>query len=211
MPENIPAPLSSGLSWRDRVVKRTFDLLFSLLGIALTGWLVLFAYAAASLDTRQNGLFRQSRVGRHGRLFTVLKLRTMRGGRGGGSTVTAAGDPRITRLGAWLRKTKVDELPQLVNILLGQMSFVGPRPDVPGYADRLEGEDRIMLTVRPGITGPATLKYRDEERLLAARADPVHYNDTVIYPDKVQINRSYVREYSFRKDLRYLFQTLAGQ
>jgi lipopolysaccharide/colanic/teichoic acid biosynthesis glycosyltransferase len=104
----------------------------------------------------------------------------------------------------------LDELPQLLNILLGHMSFVGPRPDVPGYADRLEGEDRVILTVRPGLTGPATLKYRNEEDLLARSDDPAKYNDEVIYPDKVRINRAYVLDYSFAKDMRYLLQTLVG-
>ena len=127
------------------------------------------------------------------------------------TTITASGDPRITRVGGLLRKSKLDELPQLFNILLGHMSFVGPRPDVPGYADRLEGEDRVILTVRPGITGPATLKYRNEEDLLASCDDPEKYNDQVIYPDKVRINRMYVLEYSFSKDVGYLLQTLIGR
>lgn len=203
--------VSGGLSLRHRILKRMFDIVFSIMGIGLTWWILLLAYAAASIDTGQSGLFRQKRVGRYGRSFTVLKLRTMRSGHGGGTTITTAGDPRITRLGAFFRKTKLDELPQLVNILLGQMSFVGPRPDVPGYADRLVGEDRVILTVRPGMTGPATLKYRNEEQLLAESDDPVKYNDEVIYPDKVRINREYVLEYSFVKDVKYLIQTMGGK
>jgi lipopolysaccharide/colanic/teichoic acid biosynthesis glycosyltransferase len=199
------------LPWWARGLKRTFDLGLAVVGLALTWWLMLLAYAAACIDTRQGGLFTQQRVGRHGRLFTILKIRTMRHDPACARTVTVAGDPRVTRLGAVLRRTKIDELPQLVNILLGQMSFVGPRPDVPGYADRLQGDDRIILAVRPGITGPATLKYRNEERLLAADPDPLKLHDEVIYRDKVRLNGAYVREYTFRKDIQYILQTLMGK
>jgi len=108
------------------------------------------------------------------------------------------------------RKTKLDELPQLIHVLLGQMSFVGPRPDVPGYADKLEGDDRIVLTVRPGITGPATLKYRDEESLLAAQEDPEPYNNEILWPDKVRLNREYVENWSFWRDLYYIGRTVLG-
>jgi hypothetical protein len=117
-------------------------------------------------------------------------------------------DPRITRIGRLLRKTKLDELPQLVHVLFGQMSFVGPRPDVPGYADKLKGEDRVILSVRPGITGPATLKYRDEEALLAAQDDPERYNNEVLWPDKVRLNRQYVQNWSFWTDIRLILKTL---
>jgi len=126
------------------------------------------------------------------------------------TSVTTNTDPRITRLGAFFRKAKIDELPQLINVLLGQMSFVGPRPDVPGFADRLQGEERIVLSVRPGITGPATLKYRNEEEILAQQDDPERYNREVIYPDKVKINVEYVRSYSFWRDLRYIGRTVFG-
>ena len=126
----------------------------------------------------------------------------------GGSTVTTANDARITPLGAKLRRYKLDELPQLWNVLKGDMSFVGPRPDVPGYMDRLEGEDRELLQLRPGITGPATLKYRDEEQLLAAQDDPQVYNDTVIWPDKVAINRTYLQNWSLMNDLRLIKKTV---
>jgi lipopolysaccharide/colanic/teichoic acid biosynthesis glycosyltransferase len=113
-------------------------------------------------------------------------------------------------LGRFWRKTKIDELPQLINVLKGDMSFVGPRPDVPGYADKLEGEDRIVLSVRPGITGPATLKYRDEEALLAGQKDPERYNNEVIWPDKVRINKEYIKSYSFKNDLVYIAKTIFG-
>jgi lipopolysaccharide/colanic/teichoic acid biosynthesis glycosyltransferase len=126
------------------------------------------------------------------------------------TTITAENDPRITRLGALFRKTKIDELPQLWNVLLGQMSFVGPRPDVPGYADKLTGEQRVVLSIRPGITGPATLKYKNEEALLAAQNDPKKFNDEVIFPDKVKVNMEYIYYYSFKRDIRYILQTLFG-
>ena len=154
-------------------------------------------------------LFRQKRVGKDGELFTMVKFRSMSVAHGG-SSVSVAGESRITPLGAKLRKYKLDELPELWNVLVGDMSFVGPRPDVPGYADKLVGEDRVILKLRPGITGPASLKYRNEEELLAGVDDPQIYNDTVIFPDKVRINKEYYYNWSFRKDIRYIFQTVFG-
>jgi lipopolysaccharide/colanic/teichoic acid biosynthesis glycosyltransferase len=204
-------PRFVGLRWDQRALKRGFDIVVSIIGLCLTWWIILLGIVAATIDTRQNGLFMQHRIGRYGRLFTALKLRTMRSSTSVSTTVTVSGDPRITRLGAFFRWTKLDELPQLLNVLIGQMSFVGPRPDVPGYADKLTGQDRIILAVRPGITGPATLEYRHEEEMLAASDDPVRLNSEVIYPDKVRINRLYVMEYSFVKDLWYLLQTLLGR
>jgi len=126
------------------------------------------------------------------------------------STVTTKDDKRITRSGAFFRKTKIDELPQLFNVLFGTMSFVGPRPDVPGFADTLEGEDRVILTLRPGITGPASLKYKDEEALLAKQKDPESYNREVIWPDKVKINKAYIKDWTFKKDIEYLIKTVLG-
>ena len=191
-------------------LKRAFDLLLALLGLLVSGWLIVLAWAAATVDTGRNGFFRQIRVGRNGRLFRLIKIRTMRDDAALTTTVTTKDDPRVTPLGQWLRRTKVDELPQLVNVLLGDMSFVGPRPDVPGFADALEGDDRIVLSVRPGMTGPATLKYRDEEELLAVQADPEAYNRQVLFPDKVRINREYVQNYRFLRDLKYIAQTVLG-
>lgn len=198
--------LSSGQSF----FKRTFDFLVALAGLLAVWWLVLAAFLAASLDTRSNGFFIQRRVGKDGKMFRVVKIKTMRPDSKTTTTVTRAGDPRITPLGRFFRKTKIDELPQLWNVLLGQMSFVGPRPDVPGYADKLTGEERAVLSLRPGITGPATLKYRDEETILASQDDPERYNKEVIYPDKVKINLQYIREWSFLGDLRYIVQTVIG-
>jgi len=140
----------------------------------------------------------------------VIKLRTMHSVAGGGTTVTTAGDARITPIGRFLRRYKLDELPQLINVLRGDMSLVGPRPDVAGFADMLTGSDRMILSVRPGITGPATLKYRNEEELLASVSDPEAYNRNVIWPDKVRINREYVQHFRLRDDLRYIWLTIFG-
>ena len=205
MSEPVP---SVGLTATDRLLKRGFDLVFAVLGLLLTGWLIVLAYILATVDTRKNGFFRQERVGKDGQLFKVIKIRTMRDIPDVQTTVTRSGDPRITRLGRLWRSTKIDELPQLINILPGQMSFVGPRPDVPGFADELRGADRIILSVRPGITSPATLRFRHEEVLLAAQVDPETYNRDVIYPEKVRLNRAYVENYSFGQDLVIIWRTI---
>ena len=155
-------------------------------------------------------LFKQKRVGRHGKLFTMYKFRSMTVSHSG-SSVSVAGEARITPLGATLRRSKLDELPELWNVMIGEMSIVGPRPDVPGYADKLQGEDRRILELRPGITGPASLKYRNEEELLAKVENPVEYNDTVIFPDKVRINLYYLDHYSFIDDMHIILCTLLGQ
>ena len=187
--------------------KRTFDVLLAAVGLVLTSWLIALAWVAATLDTRANGFFTQRRVGQCGKQFTIFKIRTMRSD-SMASSVTVSGDSRVTRLGWIWRKLKIDELPQLINVLMGQMSFVGPRPDVPGFADQLKGDDRIILTVRPGITGPATLKYRNEEELLASVTDPEKYNAEVVFPDKVRLNRGYVENWSFARDIRYIWATI---
>ena len=153
-------------------------------------------------------LFRQVRIGRHGKPFRILKFRTMIPGAPACTSVTRAGDPRITPIGAFLRRRKLDELPQIWNVLRGEMGLVGPRADVPGFADRLSGPSRVILEVRPGITGPATLAYRDEEDLLARQPDPERFNADVIYPDKVRINRAYVERLSLKADLLCLVQTV---
>jgi lipopolysaccharide/colanic/teichoic acid biosynthesis glycosyltransferase len=200
-----------GLSPGQRFAKRAFDIFGAGFGLAATYWIILPAWVLASLDTRKNGFFTQERVGREGMIFRVIKVRTMRDVPGINSTVTTGKDQRITSLGRFWRKSKIDELPQLINVLKGDMSFVGPRPDVPGYADRLEGNDRVVLSVRPGITGPATLKYRDEEALLAEQNDPQKYNDEVLWLDKVRLNREYVENWSFLGDLRYIWETVFGK
>ena len=192
-------------------LKYIFDRMAALLGLLLIWWLLIVV--AVLIKVKMPGgpaIFKQTRIGRHGKPFTIFKFRTMTVGHGG-SSVSVAGESRITPLGAVLRKYKIDELPELWNVLVGDMSFVGPRPDVPGYADRLQGDDREVLELRPGITGPASLKYRNEEELLAAVDNPQEYNDTVIYPDKVRINRYYLHNYSFVSDIKMILCTVLGK
>jgi len=190
--------------------KRVFDVVLSLFGLALTWWVILIAWLVATFETKSNGLFVQKRVGKDGKLFNVYKIKTMKKVDGIDTTITSANDVRITKSGAFFRKTKIDELPQLFNVLFGTMSFVGPRPDVSGYADKLEGEDRIVLSVRPGITGPASLKYKDEEEILSKQQNPKKYNDEVIWPDKVKINKHYIKNWSLKKDIEYILKTVMG-
>lgn len=187
--------------------KRIFDFFLSLIGLGLSWPIILLAWLIASIETKSNGFFLQKRVGKDGKLFNIIKIKTMYVSKNNYSTVTTKNDARITKSGKIFRKFKIDELPQLINILKGDMSFVGPRPDVPGYADKLEGEDRIILSVRPGITGPATLKYKNEEEILASVEDPVKYNDEIIWPDKVRINKEYIRNWSLKKDIYYIWKT----
>ena len=192
-------------------LKWIFDRLMALIGLLFL-WPVLLVVAILIRIKMPGGpvIFKQKRVERNGKLFTMYKFRSMTVGHGG-SSVSVAGESRITPLGAKLRHYKLDELPELWNVLIGEMSFVGPRPDVPGYADQLKGEDREVLKLRPGITGPASLKYRDEEDLLATQSDPQKYNDEVIFPDKVRINRYYLHHYSFIKDIQMIFCTVLGR
>ena len=155
-------------------------------------------------------IFKQKRVGQYGRLFTMYKFRSMTVAHSG-SSISVKGESRITPLGAVLRKYKLDELPELWNVLIGDMSFVGPRPDVPGYADRLEGEHRRILLLKPGITGPASLKYRNEEELLAEQKEPKKYNDEFLFPDKVRINIEYLDSWSFWNDIKIIIYTVLGK
>ena len=187
-----------------------FDRLMALLGLLFL-WPVLLVVAIL-IKIHMPGpiFFIQQRVGKGGKLFPCHKFRSMSVNHNG-SSVSGAGESRITPLGAKLRKYKLDELPELWDVLIGNMSFVGPRPDVPGYADKLQGDDRIILSLRPGITGPATLKYRNEEELLATVENPVRYNDEVIYPDKVRLNRYYAEHYSFAEDIKMIFCTVLGR
>ena len=214
------------------ILKWTFDRFVSFIGLLLL-WPVLVIVAVLIKIKMPGGpvFFIQKRVGIGGKLFDCHKFRTMTM-KHNGSTVSVAGDSRITPLGANLRHYKLDELPGLWDVLIGNMSFVGPRPDVPGYADKLVGDDRDVLKLRPGITGPATLKYRLEDEFLAnartlvAELNPnlnvnfgemndqelaVWYNDNVIYPDKVRLNCYYYRHYSFIKDIQMIFCTVLGK
>ena len=189
-------------------LKWIFDRVMALIGLVVL--LPVFLVVGILIKIKMpNGpiLFRQKRVGKGGRIFTMVKFRSMVVSHSG-SSVSVAGESRISPLGAKLRKYKLDELPELWNVLIGDMSFVGPRPDVPGFADKLVGEEREILQLRPGIPGPASLKYRNEEELLASVDDPIRYNTEVIYPDKVRINLDYLRHWSFARDLKYIVQTL---
>ena len=190
-------------------LKRIFDVVFSLLGLLVSSILMVIIAILIKLDSPGPVIYSQWRVGKNGRLFKLYKFRTMvKDADKIGGTVTTANDPRITRIGKILRKFKLDELPQLWNVLKGDMSFVGPRPDVPGFADKLKGKDRIILSVRPGITGPATLRFRNEEELLRQQENPEEYNLKVIWPEKVRLNREYVENYSFWKDIMYILLTI---
>jgi lipopolysaccharide/colanic/teichoic acid biosynthesis glycosyltransferase len=189
-------------------LKRSFDFFFSMFGLFFFCWLIIILWLIATIDTKSNGFFIQKRVGKGGELFNLFKIKTMKPLIGIQTTVTTINDTRITKWGSFFRKTKLDELPSLWNVLQGDMSLVGPRPDVPGYADKLEGSDRRILELRPGITGPATLKYANEEQLLASIDDPIKYNDEVIFPDKVKINLEYLDNWSLWGDSKIIFRTV---
>ncbi|MBK4730630.1 sugar transferase [Oxynema sp. CENA135] len=191
-----------------KVWKRFFDLIVSFLGLLVATIPMVLIAILILIDSGSSVLFTQSRVGKDGKIFQINKFRTMRVLQTNSSTITVSGDARITPIGRYLRRWKLDELPQLWNVLVGDMSLVGPRPDVPGYADKLEGDARKILSVRPGITGPATLAYRNEEEILDNVDDPVKYNDEVIYPDKVRLNLEYIQNCSFSKDLYYIWKTI---
>ncbi|MBQ8047194.1 MAG: sugar transferase [Prevotella sp.] len=193
------------------ILKWLFDRIVAFIGLAVL-WPILLIVAIMIKIKMSGGpvIFRQKRVGQDGRLFTVYKFRTMMVNHGG-SSVSVAGESRITPFGAQLRRYKIDELPELWNVFIGDMSFVGPRPDVPGYADKLQGTDRMILKLKPGITGPASLKYRNEEEILAHVDDPQLYNDEVIYPDKVRLNKYYLENYSFVKDIQMIICTVLGK
>jgi lipopolysaccharide/colanic/teichoic acid biosynthesis glycosyltransferase len=198
------------MSKTDIVLKRAFDIAASLVGLLLLAPVILICWVVAAVDTRGNGFFIQKRIGRHGRIIHVCKIKTMYPGDSKRSPIASRNIASISRSGSFFRKYKLDELPQLFNVLVGSMSLVGPRPDVPGYADRLQGDDRVILSLRPGITGPASIKYKDEESMLAAVDDPESYNDRIIWPDKVRINREYFANYSLLRDLRYVVHTILG-
>lgn len=193
------------------LLKGLFDKIASLGGL-LVLWPVLLICAILIRLKMPGGpiIFKQQRVGQYGKLFTMYKFRSMTVAHDG-SSISVAGESRITPLGAKLRKYKLDELPELWNVLIGNMSFVGPRPDVPGYADKLEGKERDVLKLKPGITGPASLKYRNEEELLAVQDDPKRYNDEVIFPYKVRINLEYLNTWSFWRDIKIIIYTVLSK
>ncbi|MDC8006275.1 sugar transferase [Aureisphaera galaxeae] len=186
-------------------VKRIFDLSISIIVLPFVIFPLILLLLIAWLSTGKNGLFVQVRIGMHGKAFKLLKIRSLKGERHADILEMKEHE---TKFGTWLRRSKLDELPQLFNIIKGEMSWVGPRPDIPGYADELKGEDRIVLSVRPGLTGPATIKYRNEDALLLKQQDPKTYNDEVIWPDKVNINKEYIKQWSLRKDINYIWASI---
>ena len=206
------------------LLKPFFDRIISFVGLLIIWPLLLVIALLVRVKIGKPVFFVQERIGKNGKPFKIHKFRTMEVGYDE-SPVSFAGEERITPLGAKLRHYKLDELPELWDVLIGNMSFVGPRPDVPGYADKLQGDDRDVLKLRPGITGPATMKYRLEDEMIAEyvakkqqEGDPrdaqdiaVEYNDTVIYQDKVRLNCYYYRNYSFWMDIRMLFATVLGR
>lgn len=192
------------------MIKRIFDFLLSLVGLVLLTPLMVFIAILISIKMPGPIFFRQKRVGQHGVLFTMIKFRTMMVDHGG-SSISVKGESRITPLGAILRKYKLDELPELWNVFMGDMSFVGPRPDVPGYADKMQGEESNILLLKPGITGPASMKYSNEEEILALQSDPKSYNDTIIYPDKVRINLEYLKRRNIFMDFYFIILTVSGR
>jgi lipopolysaccharide/colanic/teichoic acid biosynthesis glycosyltransferase len=178
--------------------KRLFDIFFSVIALFFSSVFIILLYILATLDTRQNGFFLQKRIGQYGKLFTIYKLRTF-----GYSKKNP-----VSKFGAFLRNSKLDELPQLWNVLHGNMSFVGPRPDIAGYYDLLEGENRKILTLKPGLTSLASIKYAKEDDLLRLQRNPLAYNDKIIFPDKVRMNLDYYYNHSLYGDLKILFNTL---
>ncbi len=189
------------------VLKEIFDRIAAFIGLILLLPVFIFIIVLMKIKMPGKIIFKQERIGLNGRSFTMYKFRTMVENHSN-FPISVKGEPRITPLGAVLRKYKIDELPELYNVLIGDMSIVGPRPDVPGYADKLKGEDRIILTFKPGITGPASLKYVNEEDFLSNHNDPGLYNDTVIYPDKVKINKLYIKNWTFILDIKIIFLTI---
>ncbi|MDX9789388.1 MAG: sugar transferase [Candidatus Kapabacteria bacterium] len=180
-------------------MKRLFDLFFSVLLIIVWSPILMISYFVASLDTQSNGIFTQQRVGQYGKLFTIYKLKTIH-----------PKTEKISPAGKFFRKSKIDELPQLFNVLIGDMSFVGFRPDIEGYYDKLEGENRKILELKPGITSEASIKYADEETLLASKENPLEYNDTVIFPEKIKMNLDYYYNRNLIKDIKIIIRTVVS-
>jgi lipopolysaccharide/colanic/teichoic acid biosynthesis glycosyltransferase len=176
--------------------KRLFDIIISFTGLLVFGGLILMSVLAASIDTNKNGFFRQQRIGRFGKSFGIIKVRTMNDSN------------QISAFGRWMRRSKIDELPQLWNVLIGEMSFVGPRPDIAGYYDLLEGKDRKILELKPGLTSLASIKYANEEEILSKQLDPLRYNDEVVFPDKVKINLEYYCNHSVFGDIKIIMNTI---
>lgn len=197
------------LKTQHKILKRSFDLIVGIIGLILSAPIILISGLLVRICYGESGFFTQTRVGMNGKLFKIFKIKTMSSKVNFSTNVTTDNDPRITKLGKIFRKTKIDELPQLINVVKGDMSFVGPRPDVEEVVNTLSEDERTLyLSVRPGITGPATLKYKNEEEILASVKNPEKYNIEVIFRDKVKINFEYIREYSFARDIKYIIETV---
>ena len=189
-------------------MKRVFDFLVSLVGLFLLIPLLVSLSLLIKFTSKGTIFFIQERVGENGVFFKMIKFRSMQMIKDLDGTISVKGDIRVTKVGSFLRRYKLDELPELWNVLVGDMSLVGPRPDVPGYADFLRGEDRNILKLKPGITGPASLKYANEEDILARQENPKEYNDKIIYPDKVRINLDYYYQSNLWIDIKIIFATI---
>ena len=194
------------------IVKYCFDRFFSLILLVILSPVLLVLCIIHKIRMPKGSfLYRQVRIGKDGKPFRIFKIRTLKDDSESLGSITISDDDRILPFGKWLRESKVDTFLELINILIGDMSFVGPRPDVPGYADKLEGDDRVILQMRPGLTGPASIKYRHEDRILAQQNDPQKYNDEVIWPDKVKINKEYYENWSVWRDISILWNTVFGK
>jgi len=197
------------LTKNQKITKRIFDIALATILFIIIWWFIVLLVIISFIDTQNSGIIIQKRIGFKGLPFKIYKIRTMKPLNGENETsITTRNDKRITRIGRIIRRFKLDELPQIINVIIGNMSFVGPRPDVSGYANKLKGEDRVILTIKPGITGPASIHFKNEEDLLENEGDPKNYNDSVIWPKKVEINKAYLKNYSLLNDIKYIFKTV---
>jgi len=190
------------------MIKRLFDIILSFVGIIILIPVFIIVSILIKIDSPGPVFFLQERVGLNGKLFKIIKFRSMKINHNSSLTVTIGNDKRITRIGKKIRKYKIDEIPELINVFIGDMSFVGPRPDVPGYADLLKGESRNILKLRPGITSRASIKYANEEMILLTHDDPIAYNNNIIFPDKVKLNLNYYYNNNIWIDIKIIFATL---
>ena len=190
------------------MIKRLFDIIFSFVGIVFLFPVFIIVSILIKIDSSGPVFFIQERVGQNGKLFKIIKFRSMKTNHNNSLTITLENDKRITRIGKKIRKYKIDEIPELINVFIGDMSFVGPRPDVPGYADLLKGESRNILKLRPGITSRASIKYANEEMILLNEDDPIAYNNNIIFPDKVKLNLNYYYNNNIWIDIKIIFATL---
>ena len=189
--------------------KRIFDLIFSIIGLIIFGWIIIILGVICSIDTRKSGFFFQKRIGLKGKSFQIIKLRTMTSRYEINYHITTKNDPRVTKLGRFLRKYKLDEFPQLFNILKGEMSFVGPRPDLESFVFLIPLKEReIILSVKPGITSLATLKFRDEESILSKEKNPIDFNNEILIPEKTKLNIEYIKKQSIMNDISIIFKTI---